>query len=482
LFVAAMSSYQHSILWRGEDPTKIKFKPSFDGTKRVERYRKGQVPQWAKEDEKKKASEAKEPEPDLKQARKRRREREAAAVILEEKKPEKKEDVASSRLARLQRSSGGETSTERHLRHRHVPEAAVLEEADKKDEDDEEKAELKQLKEEDLEPKAAGLAELRYDEISGSEEEDNELRNLRRERAREQALEKRRVEEDVLKDELEKEEQDEVLDEEESEYESASEDDARRGGIMMKPVFVSKVHRDTVREKELIEKQEEEMEQNKQNRHLEKKAESKMLVIDKISEEVEAARLAELADDRSDVELMDDDDEKNEAEEYEMWKIRELKRIKRDKEERLVAQKEIEFVLKRRGMTDAEREADDKKLDASTTSREKVKQFNFMQKYYHRGGFFQDKATEGSEPLYLRDYHEPLEEEKYDKSLLPKAMQLRRGQFGKSGQVKHSHLTDSDTTDMTAAWSQSSKQVQRYQEKMAGAKGVFNFDRPSLKK
>lgn len=471
-----MSSYQHSILWRGEDPTKTKFKPSYDGTKRVERYRKGQVPQWAKEDVKEKA---KEPEPDLRQARKRRRERGAAAVVLEEKK----EDAASSRLARLQRSSGGETSTERLLRHRHVAEAAVLEEGDKKDEDDEEKAELKQLKEEDadLEPKVVGLAELRYDEVSGSEEEDNELRNLRRERAREQALEKRRIEEDVLKDEFEKEEQDEVLDEA-SEYESESEDDTRHGGIMMKPVFVSKANRDTVREKELQDKQEEEMEQNKQNRKLEVKAESKMLLIDKIGEEAEAERLAETADDRSDVELMDDDDEKNEAEEYEMWKIRELKRIKRDKEGRVSRQKEIEFVLKRRGMTDQERDDDDKKLDALNPGRQKVQQFNFMQKYYHRGGFFQDKAVEGAEPLYLRDYHEPLEEEKYDKSLLPKAMQLRRGQFGKSGQVKHSHLTDVDTTDMSAAWSQSSKQVQRYQEKMAGAKGVMNFDRPGLKK
>ena len=69
-------------------------------------------------------------------------------------------------------------------------------------------------------------------------------------------------------------------------------------------------------------------------------------------------------------------------------------------------------------------------------------------------------------------------------------------------QVKHSHLTDVDTTDMSAAWAQSSKIVQRhqsecekpetmayacilpgrYQEKMAAAKGVANFERPSLKK
>merc|ERR1712060_242121 len=111
--------------------------------------------------------------------------------------------------------------------------------------------------------------------------------------------------------------------------------------------------------------------------------------------------------------------------------------------------------------------------------REEVKQFNFLQKYYHRGGFFQDKAKEGEEPLYLRDYHEPTEEEKYDKKLLPQAMQLRRGQFGKKGQVKHTHLTEVDTTDMSAAWAQHTKLMARYQERMATSSGKNTFSRPS---
>merc|ERR1719293_330043 len=122
-------------------------------------------------------------------------------------------------------------------------------------------------------------------------------------------------------------------------------------------------------------------------------------------------------------------------------------------------------------MTDEEREADDRKLDASANERDEVKQFNFLQKYYHRGGFFQDKAREGSEPLYLRDYHEPTEEEKFDKNLLPKAMQVRRGLFGKKGQVKHTHLTEVDTTDKTAAWAQHTKVMMRTQERMAAATG-----------
>merc|ERR1719401_2608033 len=133
-------------------------------------------------------------------------------------------------------------------------------------------------------------------------------------------------------------------------------------------------------------------------------------------------------------------------------------------------------------MTDAEREEDDRRMDAKAAKREEAKNFNFLQKYYHRGGFFQDKAVNGEEPLYNRDYHEPLEEEKFDKNLLPKAMQLRRGQFGKKGQVKHTHLTEVDTTDMSAAWAQHTKQIERYQERMATASGVNNFDRPSTSK
>merc|ERR1719183_1673159 len=112
-------------------------------------------------------------------------------------------------------------------------------------------------------------------------------------------------------------------------------------------------------------------------------------------------------------------------------------------------------------MTDAEREEDDRRMDLKAHKKDEAKQFNFLQKYYHRGGFFQDKAVSGEEPLYLRDYHEPLEEEKFDKKMLPGAMQLRRGQFGKKGQVKHTHLTEVDTTDMSAAWAQSTKQIER---------------------
>eukprot|EP00933_Yihiella_yeosuensis_P026218 TRINITY_DN20342_c0_g2_i2.p1 TRINITY_DN20342_c0_g2~~TRINITY_DN20342_c0_g2_i2.p1 ORF type:complete len:475 (-),score=175.09 TRINITY_DN20342_c0_g2_i2:321-1745(-) len=469
--------YQNSILWRGGDPSKQKFQPKVDASKKTIRYFPGQAPSWSEKgkEEEKNALGFDKTEKDLRQAKRRReRDKTAAAVVVE--------DAASSRLKRLQAAaSAGESGSERLLRHRLVHEATVLEASnDKAEESDEEKMAKKEesmIKSEDL-----GVAELNYDEVSGSDEDDMELRDLRRARARELALQKRKVEEDVLKDELEQEEEDELAAEESSEYETDSEDNDPRGRIMMKPVFVSKVNRETVREKELQEQEELEQAKKKEEKLKERKVETKGMVIDELQKEVDAAHAKEDENDKSDIELIDDDDEINEAEEYELWKIRELKRIKRDKEERNARAEEIEFVLRRRAMTDEEREKDDKRLDAINPKAEKAKAFSFLQKYYHKGGFFQDKATDGSESLYLRDYHEPLEEEKFDKQLLPKAMQLRRGEFGKKGQVKHSHLTEVDTTDMSAAWAQSTKQIQRYQEKMAGASGVNRFDRPGVRK
>lgn len=468
------ADYKHSILWRGEDPTKQKFTPLVQPSKKIARYRAGAAPKWAQEEEQSKdAAASSSDKRDLRRDRRRR----GGAEILESRP----EDTAASRLKRLAQSEGLASGAERLLRHRVVHDAQVLEatdeqkdEMEKKEDDDDFRRLLKRAKAE-----TPGLAELRYDEMSGDEAEGTEIQALRRERMREVALLKRKEEEDILKEEEDEAQQDEV--EEESEYESESEDDDPRRHIMMKPVFVSKHQRETVKEKEIMQKEEEESAAKAKEQAKERKAETKSMVIDVIKATEEAENERDAAE-ISEPELIDDDDEKNEAEEYELWKIRELKRIKRDKEERLTRQKEIEFILRRRNMTDEERAADDLRLDSESKSYEEAKSFNFLQKYYHRGGFFQDKATAGEEPLYLRDYHEPTEEEKFDKNLLPKAMQLRRGQFGKKGQVKHTHLTEVDTTDMQAAWAQNTKQIQKYQEKMAAAKGVNTFDRPALSK
>lgn len=482
--------YQNSILWRGEDPLKKKFQAKVDASRKTVRYFPGKAPRWV-EDENKKKEEAAEKERQEREARndrdrsrdrrRRRRGEGVAAVVIEEKK----EDPAAARLKRLQQSSDAVAvdPSERLQRHRRLHEARVLEAAEEDKDEEVKKEELQEerilKKEENLDGNRGPVAELQipmYDDISGDDKDDVELRTLRRERAREAALAKMKEEEEsgLLKEEGQDEEDDD--DDEEEESDESDSDPMHR--TMLKPVFVSKTQRETVKERDAQQKEEEAAMEREKKRLAEKKAESKSLLVDtiRIEEEVDAAGDE---NDRSDVELPDDDDEKNEAEEYELWKIRELKRIKRDKEERLERHKELELIEKRRRMTDVEREEDDRRMDSKAAKRDDVKGFNFLQKYYHRGGFFQDKASNGEEPLYNRDYHEPLEEEKFDKQLLPKAMQLRRGQFGKKGQVKHSHLTQVDTTDKSAAWAQNSKPMQKYQERMAGAAGVNNFDRPT---
>mmetsp|Transcript_52731 Transcript_52731/g.136157 ORF Transcript_52731/g.136157 Transcript_52731/m.136157 type:complete len:490 (+) Transcript_52731:197-1666(+) len=484
----ASIEYKNSILWRGEDPLKARVNPALDKSKKVTRYFPGQKPSWAQEE---KADEAeflkgaknKQKEAEARSSRRRRRDPGAAAVI---------EDAASSRLKRLAASSGAAdgSQTERLLRHRTIHDARIIEEAKERDQEEEEdededmlkKEEVKGLKdEEDLDVRGP-VGELKLpadDDIEPEDADADELRALRREKARQLALARRKQEEEQLKEELP--DEDEIEQEEEESEEESSDDDDLRRTALLKPVFVSKTARETVKEREALEKEEEENRVKEEAKKVERKAESKGILVDTIRAEAEAESAGLNDNEHSDGELLDDDDEKNEAEEYELWKIRELKRIKRDREERLERQKEMEMIERRRQMTDAEREADDKRLDEKSHKRDDAKNFNFLQKYYHRGGFFQDKATTGEEPLYNRDYHEPLEEEKFDKTALPKAMQLRRGQFGKKGQVKHTHLTEADTTDFSAAWSQRTKEIQKYQTRMATASGVNTFSRPSTR-
>lgn len=486
--------YQNSILWRGEDPLKKKFKGTYDASLKQTRYFPGQKPAWAKEE---KEGEPKKDEEDLKKRQKdRRRDRHAAVVVPE--------TAGAARLRRLQASqSNGDTGAERLLRHRVVHDSQILEGSDDKSallgkmigdikdklkdkldlkddlgiDDFKGVEDVKEFKDEDDEDIDVARPQVKSEVKSEVKDEiDEEAIAMKRQQARERALQARKDEEELLKEEEELQEEEEV---EESEYESESEAEDPMKAARLKPVFVSKNQRDTVKEKEALEKEEEAAELRRTEKVKERKVESKSLLIDVIQQDCDAEAAAALgADDASDVELIDDNDEVNEAEEYELWKIRELKRIKRDTETKMDKQKELEFIERRRQMTDEERAADDARLDDGHKFKDDSKEFGFLQKYYHRGTFFQDKATSGEEPLYLRDYHEPLAEEKFDKQALPKAMQVRRGLFGKKGQTKHTHLTDVDTTDMSAAWSQHNKQVEKYQMRMAGAGGVNKFSRP----
>ena len=67
-----------------------------------------------------------------------------------------------------------------------------------------------------------------------------------------------------------------------------------------------------------------------------------------------------------------------------------------------------------------------------------------MQKYFHKGAYFQEDNE-----LMQRDFNIAVAEDLFDKSNpdMPEILKKRRGQFGKKGQSKYTHLTNEDTTD-----------------------------------
>ena len=273
------------------------------------------------------------------------------------------------------------------------------------------------------------------------EDEDDEAIEERRQRIREKAklLQRQREEEAAFEEELEEEDEED----EESEYETDSEEEF--GGMaMVKPVFVPKSERDTIAEREKLEAEEEAMKTSLKKKLEERKVETKQLVVEEIRKEEEIEKNREAEGDGGEV---DTDDETNEAEEYEAWKAREIARIKRDRDDRDKLIKEREEVEKLRNMTEEERREWERKNPKPLPLNKK--KWKFMQKYYHKGAFFQtqsdDRDGAGGEEIFKRDFSAPTGEDRMDKTILPKVMQVKH--FGRSGRTKWTHLVAEDTTD-----------------------------------
>ena len=274
------------------------------------------------------------------------------------------------------------------------------------------------------------------------EEEDEDAMEERRRRLREKLLQRQQEEAAILPEEEEDEVEEE--EEEESEYETDSEDELT-GPALVKPVFVPKSERDTIAERERLEAEEQALEELLKRRLEERKVETKQIVVEEIRKDEVIQKNLELEANAADI---DTDDEVNEAEEYEAWKVREIARIKRDRDDREAMLKEKEEIEKVRNMTEEERrEWERKNPKPAPPSKQK---WRFMQKYYHKGAFFQSDAddhaaTAGSADIYRRDFSSPTGEDKMDKSILPKVMQVKH--FGRSGRTKWTHLVNEDTTD-----------------------------------
>ncbi|XP_066334741.1 uncharacterized protein [Miscanthus floridulus] len=295
------------------------------------------------------------------------------------------------------------------------------------------------------------------------DEEDEEAQEERRRRIRERQL--LREQEELLPQEEEEPVEDEES-EEESEYETDSEDE-QMGMAMVKPVFIPKSQRDTIAERERLEEEERQLEELVKKRLEARKIETRQIVVEEIRKE---QHIEKALNEEANIEDVDTDDELNEAEEYEAWKNREIARIKRDREERDARLKEKEEIEKVRNMTEEERREWERKNPKPLRQTTKQK-WKFMQKYYHKGAFFQEGADDviqsaGKDDIYSRDISEPTGEDKMDKSILPKVMQVKH--FGRSGRTKWTHLVNEDTTDWNAPWSTNGPLRAKYNAKMAG--------------
>ena len=147
------------------------------------------------------------------------------------------------------------------------------------------------------------------------------------------------------------------------------------------------------------------------------------------------------------IHLPDDMDDPNDINEYNDWKERELKRIKRDIQKYESYLKEQEEIKKRRLMSESEIKEDNIRLGADSTKNRFRSKIQFLQKYYHKGVFFQDEAEDDPNHVYNRDFNLPTWEDTVDKSNLPKILAKRRGNAFKKSQSKYTHLNDADTTN-----------------------------------
>lgn len=370
------------------------------GQTKVKRYWPGKAPEWADDADE---------EGDF---------RAAQAVTLEQAFPVSEDaDVPRKddpRLRRLARVDNKEEVREAHRRIRQAEIVSTIEEENK----NRERLDL--------------------------EEQDEDALEERRKRLREKLLQQQKEEATLPTVEEEEEAEEEEEEEEESEYETDS-DEEQSAVAMVKPIFVPKSERDTIAERERIEAEERALEEMVKRRLEERKVETKQIVVEEVRKYEEIQKNMETEADIADV---DTDDENNEAEEYEVWKTREIARLKRDREGREAMMKEKEEIEKVRNMTEEERREWERR-NPKPLSAPKQK-WRFMQKYYHKGAFFQSNADErmstaGSDAIYERDFSAPTGEDKMDKSILPKVMQVKH--FGRSGRTKWTHLVNEDTTD-----------------------------------
>lgn len=262
-------------------------------------------------------------------------------------------------------------------------------------------------------------------------------------------------------------------DEESSDGDYSSESESEEEEVSLKPVFVRKENRMTIKEQESKQMEEERFAAKKKIQEEERKNQTRTMVAESIRR-TEQMNETHYDDADSDAGLPDDaDDVDDELEvciclmfiidlmtfayigsslnipflsQYEAWKVREMARLTRDAEEREEAVIEKAELLRRRNMTDEERLEEDRLSGRLDDQKAEKPKRNFMQKYYHKGVFYMDSTSlKNEDDVRNKDYAaEPTQWDKINVEALPAVLQVKN--FGKRGRTKYTHLLDQDTT------------------------------------
>ncbi|XP_055549458.1 microfibrillar-associated protein 1 [Wyeomyia smithii] len=403
------------------------------------------------------------------------------------------DDVDDPRLRRLQAvraTEAVEIERERRERHRVIHEPELVQSDDEKEQEEEEESapveedprqHLRHRRrpeesddDEEEEDEAAEDGEgisLRRRRISvGSESESEaELSDSEIERRR-QMLKMRMLQQKREEEVLQKEDegQSETSESESSEYEETESEEENEPRL--KPLFVRKKDRTTVIEKEREANKQKQLEYEAKKAAKDRRRQTLKLVEDSIKKDMEKVKV----DNEPNLADVNTDDENDEVE-YEAWKLRELKRIKRDREEKEALEKEKIEIERLRNMSDDERRQE-QRLNPKVITNKTVKgKYKFLQKYYHRGAFYLDNEDQ----VYKQDFSAPTLEDHFDKTILPKVMQVKN--FGRCGRTKYTHLVDQDTTKFDSPWfNDTANNVKFHNERAGGMRQVF--DKPSLYK
>jgi len=242
--------------------------------------------------------------------------------------------------------------------------------------------------------------------------------------------------------------------------------------MMLKPVFVKKRDRVTLIEAEEEQKRLEQLRIDDEKRRDERKRESVRIMQETLKREEEAKK--QKNDDLTDLKSVNTDDE-DDGVGYELWKIREIKRLKRNRDEREALAREKSEIDKVHNMTEEERREYLRLNPKMVTNKADKGKYKFLQKYYHRGAFYLDQEDD----VLKRDFAEATGDDEFDKSILPKVMQVKN--FGKASRSKWSHLTNEDTTDHQGIWAAETTLSSKFVTKQSGGMKSI-FDRPAAKK